>query len=261
MPLVPHLSANQKGFSLAELMVSVTLGLIVMVGVASVFSANVRGNTALLQSARMNQDMSTVMTIINGELRRAGYTGGDGTLYNAEEDIKIVNSSCILYSYDADKSNDVESAADLPDDDEKFGFKLTDSELQMRTSCTGDTCFTDCSQGTWQSVTDNNVIEITELAFTSEHSKCQNVSKSTYWITTNEDATQHPCAATAGTDVTSYDSLTATATGTFVVPADTDRLIETRQVNTTIISRLVTDNDFTKTLTSSVRLRNDRVVE
>jgi len=244
--------SRHQGLSLAELLVSMAVGMIVLVGIANIFISNTRGNTVLLKSARMNQDIGTVMTIMNNEFRRAGYNGGDADLYADEEDIKIVNSSCALYSYDYNQNGVV-------DDAEKYGYKLTSDVVQMRTSCNGANCFTDCSLGTWQDVTDVNVIIISGLTFTSTNSKCQNTSAGRYWITTGADAIQHPCQATGSTNLTVYDSLVDTSPGSWVAPTTGQQLVETRQVNVAISATLETDSDFKKNLSSSVRLRNDKV--
>jgi type II secretory pathway component PulJ len=70
--------------------------------------------------------------------------------------------SCALFTYDADKDGDINV---LSNNDERYGYRLTTENdigvLEKRQG--GD--FTDCTSGTWQAITDNKLVNITDLNF------------------------------------------------------------------------------------------------
>lgn len=67
----PH---NSAGFSLPEMMIATTISLIVLAGVIGVFGSTVKGNSDALKSARLNQELRAIMDVIVRDVRRAGYT-------------------------------------------------------------------------------------------------------------------------------------------------------------------------------------------
>jgi prepilin-type N-terminal cleavage/methylation domain-containing protein len=265
MPVDKTLITNhsQRGVTLIELLISTALGLLIMAAATAMTVKSLVMNTDTLASARLNQDLDSVTQVMVNDIRRAGFTGGV-FFYADNEDLNIVSSSCILYAYDADEDG-------VRDNDEKFGFRLNTSEVQMRTTCAaGDTCATDCTTGTWVSLTDNAFTTISNLAFTSERSKCiaitdsanlvANSNTNNYWVTTSA-ATQFPCTATSGTGLTNYtlDSSDVYVSGTFVAPQTGDRLIGARLVNVDIDANLTSDNNVTKDQEVDISVRNDHL--
>ena len=258
---------GQKGLSLIELMISIALGLLILVAATSMTVKSLVMNTDTLASAKLNQDIDSVTQVMVNDIRRAGYTGGV-FLYLDNEDLNIVNSSCILYAYDVNENR-------VNDANEKFGFKLsqTGTEVEMRTTCAdGITCATDCTKGTWVALTDDAVTTITELNFHSSKSKCISITDSAYavagntnnyWVT-NEDLTvmQFPCMATSGTGLNTFTLNNAdvyVGSGTFVQPQTDDRLIGSRLVNVEITGRLTNDNTVTKSQDVEINVRNDHI--
>ncbi len=329
---------RSQGFSLIELMIAVVIGMIVMLGVMSIFGQSLRNNRDLLASARLNQDLGTVASIMANDLRRAGYSGGALAVYGGGEpnipsppstpepagwfnarnaDLNIVEyngtPSCILYSYnldlgnpDSDGDGTVEPNQDTNPigDNERFGFRLntTDGAIEMRTSCTPDTatdrtdaCYTDCTEGAWEQVTDPEVVTITELSFSSVGSKCIDRNSRNYWTTVEpgtptvytDDPIEFPCDATAADDVSVmyYDRPTrsysasppASITGWSDLQLNTptgpgyaaqslanpaswwDSSAETRQVVIHMVAELASDPEVTKETTTSVKVNNNRV--
>jgi len=222
-------------------------------------------NTDTLASARLNQDLDAATQVMVNDIRRAGYTGAAFN-YADNEDLNIVSNTCVLYSYDADGDGV------NPDPDEQFGFKLTGAEVEMRTTCTGADCATNCGAGTWIALTDDAITTITNLNFHSSKSKCINLTDSdnvavgntnNYWVT-NESltATQFPCMATSGTGLETFtlnSSDVYEGSGTFVAPQDGDRLIESRLVNVEIAGSLTNDNTVTKSQRVEINVRNDHI--
>ena len=64
---------HQRGLSLVELLVGSAVGLIVAAAATSVVSANLRENRQLQTEARLMQDLRSAADLIARDLRRAGY--------------------------------------------------------------------------------------------------------------------------------------------------------------------------------------------
>lgn len=252
----------QAGMTLVELMVSIVLGLLLLLAATAMTAKSMVMNGDTLKSVKLNQDLDSVIQVMVNDIRRAGFTGGVFD-YADNEDVNIVSSSCVLYSYDLNQNGSVAST-------ERFGFKLVGDEIWLRTQCSGGSCPTSCSVGSWAPLTDNARISITNLAFDSLDSKCLSITAkanitstntNNYWKTTTDGTLQFPCMATSGTGLTTYvmDSNSVYGTGTFVAPATGDRLIGARQVNVEIDGQLTNDSTMLKSQRVGIKVRNDQV--
>jgi type IV pilus assembly protein PilW len=250
--------------SLIELMISIALGLLILAAATAMTVKSLVMNTDTLTSVKLNQDLDAVTQVMVNEIRRAGFTGG-AFFYADNQDLNIVSNSCVLYAYDANENATTDAG-------ENLGFKLVGSEIHMRTSCTGSSCPTDCSAGTWVPITDDTVMTITNLNFHSSKSKCISITDSAhvatgntnnYWVTNEStSATQFPCMATSGTGLTTYALNTSdvyTSPSTFVAPQVGDRLIEARLVNVEVDASLANDNAVTKSQEVEINVRNDHL--
>ena len=95
-------AANQRGFSLIEMMISMTLSLIVMAGATSLFSATIGVNSAVIKSATLNQDVRTVVDFMLRDIRRHGYFSGDSLITVNQFDTQWqVNAAenCVFTTY------------------------------------------------------------------------------------------------------------------------------------------------------------------
>ncbi len=159
---------RQRGFSLVELMVAITLGLFVLAGVSYLHAEVVRANAAVLKTAHLQQTLWSLMALIADDVRRAGYWSRaeltlDGTAANGYAPIRLVDGDCLLYSYDEDK-DDTDGA---PDPEDQHGFRLSGAGVQLKTSddgCGGTTC-ADCGSGTWWLMNDPDGVRVTALSF------------------------------------------------------------------------------------------------
>ncbi len=64
---------SQSGFSLVELMIAVTLGLLIMTGLVSIFAKNSRSRAEIELSSRQIENGRYAMALLNDDLRMAGY--------------------------------------------------------------------------------------------------------------------------------------------------------------------------------------------
>jgi prepilin peptidase dependent protein B len=125
-----------KGFTLAELMVGIALGLLVVLGSLFGLKYTLGGSSALSINTQMDADMQAAMTLLTRELRRAGYwgqaaaaVGVDPNLYkNPFADISS-SGTCIRFSYDFNGNGALDV---LPAFDERRAFALQDRMLWYR---------------------------------------------------------------------------------------------------------------------------------
>lgn len=249
--MLTHAPNRQTGLTLTELLIGLVVGLIVLGGVIAIYLATFRGSTDVLRSARLNQELRAVTDIMSGDIRRAGYWAGavGGGMTNpfmdrtagTATDIHILDTgSCVLYSYDATYlAGNTVGTVDAAD---RFGFRLTNGAIMMRSSgATAD----DCSDGTWEAVTDSKSVTIDSLTFSFAGSKCLNTNTSGAW-TANAASTTPVCADN-------------TASG-YTAPTAGDNLVEIRQLTISVTAHHVDDASVKIEFDESVKLRNNRIV-
>lgn len=168
---------TQPGFSLVELMISITVGLVVLAGVTTMFAHNVKAGGETLKMARLHQELQATMSLMTRDLKRAGYWGnassaiGSGTSNTNPFALDTTGNysgepanSCITFSYDMDGDGNLDVGSGLAptgDPDERLGFRLRDGAVQTRQSSGGAAC----TAGGWEGITDTAATEITRLTF------------------------------------------------------------------------------------------------
>ena len=160
-------AASQSGFSLIEMMISMTLSLIVMAGATSLFSATIGVNSAVIKSATLNQDVRTVVDFMLRDIRRHGYFSGDSLITVNQFDTQWqVNAAenCVFYAYDAKKDAVVDA-------DDKMGFRLAQNGIQMRRN--GAKCE---ENAYWENVTDPAMLKVTQFKVTKNPVFCTNIT-------------------------------------------------------------------------------------
>lgn len=219
---------GQRGLSLTEMMVGLTVGLFIT-GAALMAAVNATGeNRRLLLEARLLQDLRATMDLVTRSLRRAGYWG------NAQAGVRAVGDAAAQSGYEAtgyavvtptsDSATTVQfrvasDADDSADDDETLGFRLatgSDGIGRVQVLLAGAAAY--------QDLTDPAVTHVTE--FTVE---------------------ALPQAAVALT--------CPSACGTSPLPACPT--LQVRQYRITMRAQAVSDAAVRRGLQSTVRLRND----
>ncbi|MGR8929059.1 MAG: PilW family protein [Gammaproteobacteria bacterium] len=244
---------KQVGFTLVEIMISLVLGLIVVGTTISIYIATVGSSASTVRSARLNHDLESAMTLMINDIRRTGYWGGaadnvvgDNPFMNANgavgaiANIVIIGGNCILYSYDANNDASVNG-------DEYYGFKLQNNTIMMRLSGSSTT---DCNDGndSWQNIIDNTQLTISDLRFDFEP-----LDVNSDGDTTDAGDLQATSRCWNQTKKTSDNALDCTG------GANGDYIIQNRMVNITVSGRVSTDATTTKTLSSTVEVRNNRI--
>ncbi len=206
-------------------MIGITVGLIVMAGVLGLFSGHLRGNNDLIRTTRLNSELRGAMDLIVRDLRRASYWGDSvaGVWY---PNIPMLLSNP-FFAVDTATAGQITYRYDIDSNgvvgpNETFRIQRNDADgtIEMQQLDESGVAAVPAIP-----ITDPELTEITALSFTP---------------------------------------VDRTATTTCLLPgagavAPTPPLLHIRQVTVTLTGRLRSDATVTRTLTESVRLRNDRV--
>lgn len=95
---------KQRGFTLVELMVGLTIGLIVLAGALSFFSSILRANAESIKQQKFEQTVHALVDTIAADIRRAGYTPlGQAvptlTVGGVNVGSFYANNNCLLLTY------------------------------------------------------------------------------------------------------------------------------------------------------------------
>ena len=145
---------HQRGLSLIELMVGVTVALFIAAAGGSMLVGQLREHRALALEARLTQDLRTAADLITRDLRRAGYWGNAGAVAGANPyatvtpETATADAVSLRYSMDAAENNVV-------DGNEQFGFRLRAGVIELQLGA-----------GNWQALTDAGTLTVTALSVT-----------------------------------------------------------------------------------------------
>lgn len=214
--------ALQRGLSVVELMIGMLLGLFLIGGALVMMMSNVNSSRTMLVEARINQDMRAAADIIARDLKRAGYWasaingvtisfGATAATTNPYSTITCTTctggtaTSQIVYNYTKDNDDSLGNA-------EYFGFRLNSGGIQMQVS-----------NGSWQPITDTNIVAITQFTLTET--------------------------------ATSVDVSSACVTA----PSGNTPTLHVRQFDINMSGQSTYDPAIVRTLQSRVRVRNDQI--
>ena len=159
--------SNQRGMSLVELMVGITIGLFIVAAATLLVSNQLVDNRRLLLETQLQQDMRASMDIMSRQIRRAGSrkpngslsllsgaNGAPGTFDTEYTEISVgAGGREITFDYFWDLLSDTYLGAGNAE--RNWGFKLEDGRIRAR-----------LSQGGWQDLTDRSTVTVTNLQFT-----------------------------------------------------------------------------------------------
>lgn len=250
---------KQTGFTLIELIISLSIGLFIVAAAIAMFMGTFNSSANTVKSSRLNYDMDSVMVLMINDIKRAGYSADSVVETDTRDNLFTIGSanihmpvpSCILYTYDYDGDGEL---ADASGKNEFFGFKLDNGEIKISSAktvdATGDCSITD---GRWETITDRKTVNITALQFSflpvagtlAATTRCLN----------NTNIPPDPTSSDTTCDIADNDALNKITSG--------DQLVENRIVNI-IMTGEVDDSDDTtvsRTLSETVQIRNNRVFE
>ncbi len=229
----PH--PRQTGFTLVELMISLTLGLVLLAGIYQVFSITLTGYTQAIKVAQLNHELRSAMYVMGNELRRSGRwedalnfdptTNPNPYVGLTVGSISGSGNDCILYAYDTNDGMAVSTW-------EFLGFRLNAGRIEWSKGTSGPT--TDCT-ASWGTVSDiamtSSKVSVTNLSFTLPPAECTNLS-------TVPRSNCNPC-------------------DTGYVPWSVgDTLVKVPRVDIALSGQLTSDSAIQMTLNQTVRVRN-----
>ncbi len=148
---------NRFGFSLIELMISLALGLLLIAALTTVFVQLLGSNSMSLRLSELNTELAGAMTLVAGDLRRAGY--GMSHANEFEQPLIVAahpdepQQSCVLFAYDENGNGEFDGTP------EQFGYRLKNGQLQRRRN--GRLC----EANGWEGVLPSNVVQVVGLEF------------------------------------------------------------------------------------------------
>ncbi len=213
-----RLRQTSKAFTLMELLIALSIGMVIIAGTLAVFFAMIKQSRGLLEISRLDRDLNNAMIIMVTDIQRAGYWSLASTnntnpfMTTGTTDITVTGANCILFAYDITGSG-VLPVIGTGTDDDRYGYRLSGGAIQFRpVNATNYVC--SAAAATWTNLTDPKVETITALSF----------------VLTNVAIT-----IGAGPHTTNL-----------------------RQVAITLTGQLVSDSTITKTITRTVRVYNDK---
>ena len=146
----PDCRRSQRGLSMIELMVGAAIALFITAAGSTLLVGQLRESRALMLDTRLTQELRNASELIARDLRRAGYSGHAGIAANPYAYTPAVAATSMLslrYSMDASENDRVDA-------NEEFGFRRRNGTIEMQLG------------GVWQSVTDANVVTVTDFSVT-----------------------------------------------------------------------------------------------
>jgi type IV pilus assembly protein PilW len=182
---------KQFGSTLIELLISVAIGLIITASIVGFYINSTANSSQILKSSKLNQELTTLMTVIANDIRRAHFSGTllEDPITNPfaveGETAVFVNDTattggtnaneCILFTYDQDLTDGT-----APTTADVHGFRRRTQDgigyveiLEPGAAVKHDD---DCDAGSWARLTDPNTINITQLVF-DKQTTCFNASE------------------------------------------------------------------------------------
>jgi prepilin-type N-terminal cleavage/methylation domain-containing protein len=107
-----------RGFTLIEMMVALTVGLIVLIGAGSLIVAINKANSETIQSTRLSQELRALAGVIADDIKRTRrvhdaifYVGTGTTTSGPFDSLDTSTAGCIVYGYQDPTLNDPTSTA------------------------------------------------------------------------------------------------------------------------------------------------------
>lgn len=160
------------GYTLIELLIGLGLMVFLFANSLFIYTTVMKTYYATLATNQLDQQLHSAMNLMIQDIRRAGYSANAVASMNTnknlnpfmaeENDLKVPQKNCILFTYDADSSGLI-PPLNTPKSDKRFGYRLFEKTLQSRAST--DSVF-NCATGHWVNITDASQIQITQLSFT-----------------------------------------------------------------------------------------------
>lgn len=158
---------SQRGLSLVELMVGITVGLFVVAAAATLVANQLSDNRRLLLETQVQQDLRATMDIITRQLRRAGAATPNNVEAGIAASPAAGGASSPFGSIRLDGSPPTEATFSFYFDASQqgpYGFKLEGGIVKTLMPRTGSTPA--APNAVWQELTDPNTVVVTSFSIT-----------------------------------------------------------------------------------------------
>lgn len=218
-------SRAPRGVSMVELLVGVAVGLFIAAAGATLMTGNLRENRSLLLESRLMQDLRTASDIIARDLRRAGYWASATSGVWTKGTTSVLNNpyAAVAPSTSASDAVTFRFSRDASENNS------VDSNEQFGFRLRKGALEMQLGGGNWQALTDSGTMTVTEFSVTPS---VEEISLGSYCAS----------ACPAGSVTT-------------CPPRQ-----QVRSLAVSISGRSTTDASVTRTVRSSVRLRNDPII-
>jgi prepilin peptidase dependent protein B len=147
---------HERGFTLAEALVGLAVGLLVVAAAIAFALAHAREVRALWIQSRVMQDLRDAADLVERDLRRAGHWRGASSPAWSPDAATLNPHAALLPAASAsDAARLSYSNDDGPDTDEPIAFRLRDGVIEML-----------LGSGRWQAVTDAGTVVVTLFSIT-----------------------------------------------------------------------------------------------
>lgn len=155
---------RQRGLSIVELMVGVTIGLLVVAASALLVSGQLTENRRLLLETQLQQDLRATTDIIVRDLRRAG--GWQEAVLTGPWSTENTDPQCNRYAtLDVEGDSVIYRYYRNGDNNSGLGIKLENgvlkSAIQGPSTVSSTTCDQHQQPGGWQELTDSRTLRVT----------------------------------------------------------------------------------------------------
>lgn len=166
-----HLTPRQRGLSLVELMVGVTIGLFILAAATLVVTSQLGDNRRMLTDTQLQQDMRATVDIAVRDIRRAGFDGRSWmTVWASPVAQSLTNYyATVIAEQDANKGDslvyqrsNVTGRLGLNDD----GKVADDEWAGFRFNAAAGTVEMMVGNKNWQALTDASVMKVTQFDIT-----------------------------------------------------------------------------------------------
>lgn len=218
-------STTQRGLSLVELLVGVAIGLFIAATGTTLLASNLRESRSLLVEARLMQDLRTAADVIARDLRRAGYWGSAaaGVWSTGANSVQANPYAAVAPSTAASDTVSFRYSRDATENNN------IDTNEQFGFRLRNGVIELQLGAGNWQALTDAGTLTVTAFSVTPTVQDVSLASSCTL-----------PCPA--GSSAT-------------CPPRQ-----EVRSLDVLISARAANDASVTRSVRSSVRVRNDPLV-
>ena len=269
MEIVKH----QAGSTLIELLISVAIGLIITASIVGFYINSTANSSQILKSSKLNQELTTLMTVIANDVRRAHFSGTiltdpvSNPFAVEGETALFVNGTgdCVLFTYDQ-----VLTDGAAPQSVDVHGFRLRSTAdgigyVEIREPGTETKHEDNCDSGNWARLTDLNTINITQLVF-DKQTTCFNASEPDG---VDDDGDNIPRDADGDgefddidgdgkPDLDNTEEFNCTPSDpNFVAPSVGDITLTRNTVVVTLGGELVSDSSTSLEVEQQIRIRND----